>query len=128
MFGMGMGEILIILIVALLVLGPDKLPGAAKAIGRGIRQLRKHTRDLQDTIEQDEDIGGTVREIRSALRDDPPPMTRPRPRPQARPLTPVEERYARGEKEPEAPKPDEPAPPPSSDGPKEPEGGSTANG
>ena len=43
MFGMGMGELVVILIVALLVLGPDKIPDAAKAIGKTMRELRKQT-------------------------------------------------------------------------------------
>lgn len=76
-----MGEIVVILIVALLVLGPQKLPDAAKQIGKAIRELRKHTQNLQDTIEQDEAIGGTVRELKSALRGDvlyqPPPTIKP---------------------------------------------------
>lgn len=71
MFGMGMSEMLIILVVALLVVGPDKLPNAARAIGKGIRDLRRHTLDLQDTIEADENIGGAVRELKSALHGDP---------------------------------------------------------
>jgi len=70
MFGLGMGEIMVILVVALLVLGPQKLPDAAKQIGKAIRELRRHTQNLQDTIEQDEHIGGTVRELKSALRGD----------------------------------------------------------
>ncbi len=70
MFGLGMGEIVVILIVALLVLGPTQLPDAAKSLGKAIRQLRRHTRDLQDTIDKDEAIGGTVRELKSALRGD----------------------------------------------------------
>lgn len=70
MFGLGMGEIVVILVVALLVLGPNQLPEAAKQIGKAIRQLRRHTKDLQDTIEQDEAIGGTMRELKSALRGD----------------------------------------------------------
>jgi sec-independent protein translocase protein TatB len=70
MFGLGMGEIMVILVVALLVLGPQKLPDAAKQIGKAIRELRKHTQNLQETIEQDEHIGGTVRELKSALRGD----------------------------------------------------------
>ena len=57
MFGMGMGELLLILVVALLVVGPDKLPDAARKIGKGIRDFRKHTHDLQSTIEQDENLG-----------------------------------------------------------------------
>jgi sec-independent protein translocase protein TatB len=71
MFGMGMGEIILIAVVALLVLGPERLPGAAKAIGKGIRDLRAQTKDLQSTIEQDTQIGDAVREIRGALRGDP---------------------------------------------------------
>lgn len=78
MFGMGMGELLLIMVVALLVVGPDKLPQAAKAIGKGIRDFRRHTHDLQSTLEQDENLGEAVRELRSALRDDP---IRPRPSP-----------------------------------------------
>ncbi len=71
MFGMGMGELLLILVVALLVVGPDKLPQAAKAIGKGIRDFRRHSQELQSTLEQDEKLGEAVRELRSALRDDP---------------------------------------------------------
>lgn len=71
MFGMGMGEIVLIAVVALLVLGPERLPAAAKAIGKGIRDLRAQTKDLQETIEQDTQIGDAVREIRGALRGDP---------------------------------------------------------
>lgn len=71
MFGMGMGELLLILVVALLVVGPDKLPQAAKAIGKGIRDFRRTSHELQSTLEQDEKLGEAVRELRSALRDDP---------------------------------------------------------
>ncbi len=71
MFGMGMGEILLIAVVALLVVGPDRLPATAKAIGKGIRDLRASTKDLQSTIEQDTQIGDAVRELKGALRGDP---------------------------------------------------------
>ena len=78
MFGMGMGELIIILVVALLVLGPDKIPDAAKAIGKGMRELRKQTRAVQETLEQDEQLGNTVRDLKSALRgEDPRPIIRP---------------------------------------------------
>jgi len=40
-FGFGFGEILLILVVALLVLGPKKLPEAARSIGRASAQLRR---------------------------------------------------------------------------------------
>jgi len=60
----------VILIVALLFLGPDKLPDAAKQISKGIRDLKKQTRVLQETIENDEHIGGAIRDLKSALRGD----------------------------------------------------------
>jgi sec-independent protein translocase protein TatB len=95
MFGMGMGELLLILVVALLVVGPDKLPQAAKAIGKGIRDFRRHSQELQSTLEQDEKLGEAVRELRSALRDDPlrplrtPFSSTPPPRPPTPALDPA---------------------------------------
>ena len=44
MFGMGMTEILVILVIAVIFLGPDKLPEAASKISKGIRDIRKQTR------------------------------------------------------------------------------------
>lgn len=88
MFGMGMGELLLILVVALLVVGPDKLPNAARAIGKGIRDFRKHTQELQSTLEQDEKLGEAVRELKSALRDDPMRAVRQATRPPPTPPVP----------------------------------------
>ena len=70
MFGMGGSEILVILIVALIFLGPDKLPDAAKQISKGLRDLRKHTRQIQESIENDTQVGGAIRDLKSALRGD----------------------------------------------------------
>jgi len=53
MFGLGMGEILIILVLALVLLGPDKLPEAAKQIGKGLRDFRRATDDLRDQFERE---------------------------------------------------------------------------
>jgi sec-independent protein translocase protein TatB len=80
-FGIGGSEILVILIIALLFLGPDKLPDAAKQISKGIRDLKKHSKILTQTIENDETIGGALRDIKSALRGDEiaprPPVKKP---------------------------------------------------
>lgn len=67
---MGISEILIILVVALLVVGPDKLPSAARSISKGLRDLRKQTREIQDTLEEDTEIGTAIRDLKSALRGD----------------------------------------------------------
>jgi sec-independent protein translocase protein TatB len=78
MFGIGGTEIIVILIVALIFVGPDKLPEAAKSISKGIRDLKRSTRDIQDTIENDEQIGGAIRDIKSALRgEDAPRVIKP---------------------------------------------------
>lgn len=50
MFNMGGGEILIILVVALLVLGPDKLPRVMRTVGKTLGELRKASTDFQRTI------------------------------------------------------------------------------
>ena len=80
MFGIGGSEILVILVIALLFLGPDKLPEVTKQISKGIRDLKKHGKVLTQTIENDETIGGALRDIKSALRGDeiaPRPVKKP---------------------------------------------------
>jgi sec-independent protein translocase protein TatB len=53
MFGLSFGELLIIAVIALLLLGPDRLPEAAKTVGKGLRELRKATEDLKDQVESE---------------------------------------------------------------------------
>jgi sec-independent protein translocase protein TatB len=77
MFGIGGSEIVVILIVALLFLGPDKLPDAAKTISKGIRDLKRQSRALQQQIESDEKIGGAIRDLKSALRGEDYPARPP---------------------------------------------------
>ena len=48
-----MTEIIIILGLALLLLGPDQLPVLAKSLGKGLRELRKATDDLKGQFEQE---------------------------------------------------------------------------
>ena len=50
MFNLGGMEILVILVVALLVLGPDKLPGVMRTVGKALGELRKTSADFQRTM------------------------------------------------------------------------------
>jgi sec-independent protein translocase protein TatB len=52
MFGIGMPELLLILGLALIVLGPKKLPELAKALGKGIAEFRRATDELKSEFRQ----------------------------------------------------------------------------
>ena len=53
MFGIGLPEMMIIAVVALVFIGPDKLPGVLRSIGKGLVQLKRATSDVRSTV-QDE--------------------------------------------------------------------------
>jgi sec-independent protein translocase protein TatB len=57
MFNVGGGEILVILLLALLVLGPDKLPDAARKAGRYLHEFRRMTSGFQEEFRQAMDLG-----------------------------------------------------------------------
>jgi TatA/E family protein of Tat protein translocase len=52
MFGIGMPELLLILGLALIVLGPKKLPELARALGKGLAEFRRATDELKDEFRQ----------------------------------------------------------------------------
>ena len=52
MFGIGMPELLLILGLALIVLGPKKLPELAKALGKGMAEFRRATDELKEEFRQ----------------------------------------------------------------------------
>lgn len=55
MFGLGTAELLIILFIALVVLGPKELPKVARTLGRGIRELQRAKDDIKKNIEFEDD-------------------------------------------------------------------------
>jgi sec-independent protein translocase protein TatA len=53
MLGVGFPELVLILVVALIVLGPQRLPEVARMLGRAYAQLRRVSEEFQNTIRQD---------------------------------------------------------------------------
>ena len=68
MLNLGGGEILVILMIALLVLGPSRLPGAGRQIGRALAEFRRMSSGVQEDLREAMNVEG-VRETVSQVRD-----------------------------------------------------------
>ncbi len=60
MFNLGFSEVVVILVLALILLGPSKLPDLARSIGKGMREIKKATDDLKGVW--DEEVSDTLRD------------------------------------------------------------------
>ena len=69
MFCIGMPELLLLLAIALIVIGPKKLPDLAKSLGRAMREFKKATNEFKETIQIDEDLSD-VKKAFDGLGDD----------------------------------------------------------
>ncbi len=56
MFNVGGGEIIVVLLLALLVLGPDKLPSTAKKVGRFLHEFRRMTSGFEQEVRKAMDL------------------------------------------------------------------------
>lgn len=65
MFGIGLPELFIVLVIALVVLGPEKLPDLARAIGKGLGEFRRATDELKQTFNDDDEL----RELKRSLNE-----------------------------------------------------------
>ncbi len=56
MFGIGMPEMILILAIALIVIGPKKLPDLAKSLGRAMNEFKRATREIKESIDVNDDL------------------------------------------------------------------------
>ena len=65
MFGIGMPEMILILAIALIVIGPKKLPDLAKSLGRAMNEFKKATREIKESI----DVNGDLKDVKQSFDD-----------------------------------------------------------
>ena len=72
MFGIGVTEMIVILVIALLVVGPKKLPDMAKGLGKAMGEFKRATTELKETIEVETsiaDVKKTLNEINVSVNE-----------------------------------------------------------
>ena len=84
MFGVSLTEFILILVVALVVLGPQRLPGMLRTVGLWISKIRRMTSEVReqtgiDDLLRSEGFHGGLSEVRALLRGDPRSLLKPFP-------------------------------------------------
>lgn len=73
MFDFSFPELLVVFVVALVVLGPTRLPGLVRKIGRWVGKARSMAREFRDQLEREVNVEELNRSVRRTVMDDPPP-------------------------------------------------------
>jgi len=67
MFGIGMPELIIIFVIALIVIGPKKLPDLARALGKGMAEFRKATNEIKSNLDMGDELKGIEEELADSV-------------------------------------------------------------
>lgn len=77
MFGLGMQELIVIFVIALLVLGPKKLPDLARSLGRGVAEFKRASDELKEgltaELSAEEEAGAATEQKQQAAEAKTPP-------------------------------------------------------
>ena len=79
MGSLGMQEIIVIFIIALIVFGPRKLPEIGRSLGKGIQEFKKATNDLKRTWEEEVQLDKEKEMMTSLLKDTSADLTKDLP-------------------------------------------------
>ncbi|HEY8208367.1 MAG TPA: twin-arginine translocase TatA/TatE family subunit [Myxococcaceae bacterium] len=84
MLNLGAGEVILILVVALLVLGPKRLPELARGLGKFLREIRRQTDEVRSVVERefyrmDQDLNSTPAQVEGDPQHHILPVQAPRP-------------------------------------------------
>jgi sec-independent protein translocase protein TatA len=73
MFGIGGGELILIILIALMLFGSDKIPEIARAMGKGMAQLKNATNEIKSEIQKGAEANGidtSMKQLTSTFTDE----------------------------------------------------------
>lgn len=64
MFGFGISELVLVLVIALVVFGPQKLPEISRALGKSVKEFKDSTSEVTDTVEKVKDVTDVAKKLK----------------------------------------------------------------